>query len=51
VLGTQARSPAAFHTAWLISVVGALAAGAALAALGRPALSPLSAQVPAEGAA
>ena len=36
VLGTAAASASDFHTAWLITVVGALGAGAALAALGRP---------------
>ena len=51
VLGTQASSAADFHTAWLISVVGGLAAGAVLAALGPPALSAVSARVPAESVA
>jgi EmrB/QacA subfamily drug resistance transporter len=36
VLGRSATSAADFHTAWLITVAGALAAGAALAALGPP---------------
>jgi EmrB/QacA subfamily drug resistance transporter len=39
VLGTHVSSAADFHTAWLISVAGGLAAGVALAALGPPALS------------
>jgi EmrB/QacA subfamily drug resistance transporter len=34
VLGTATRSAADFHSAWLITVAGGLAAGAALAALG-----------------
>jgi EmrB/QacA subfamily drug resistance transporter len=51
VLGTQASSAADFHTAWLISVGGGLAAGAVLAALGPPALSAVRAPVPAEGTA
>jgi MFS family permease len=51
VLGTQAGSAADFHAAWLISVIGGLAAGAALAALGPPAATLVRAQVPAEGAA
>jgi EmrB/QacA subfamily drug resistance transporter len=36
VLGTSTSSAADFHTAWLITVAGGLAAGAALAALGPP---------------
>ncbi len=51
VLGTQAKSAADFHAAWLISVTGGLAAGAALAALGPRALSVLRAPAAAEGAA
>jgi EmrB/QacA subfamily drug resistance transporter len=51
VLGTQAVSAADFHSAWLISVAGGLAAGVALAALGPPAVSMLRAPAPAEGAA
>jgi EmrB/QacA subfamily drug resistance transporter len=51
VLGTQASSAADFHAAWLISVVGGLAAGVALAALGPPALSAVRAPAAAEGAA
>jgi EmrB/QacA subfamily drug resistance transporter len=34
VLGTSATSAADFHSAWLITIVGALATGAVLAALG-----------------
>jgi EmrB/QacA subfamily drug resistance transporter len=51
VLGTQASSAADFHTAWLITVAGGLAAGVVLAALGRPAVSPLTVAVPAQGTA
>ena len=51
VLGTQASSAADFHAAWLISVVGGLAAGAALTALGPSALSAVRAPAAAEGAA
>jgi EmrB/QacA subfamily drug resistance transporter len=51
VLGTQASSAADFHTAWLISVTGGLAAGAALAGLGPRALNVLKAPAPAEGTA
>ena len=36
VLGTASRTAADFHTAWLITVAGALAAGLALAAIGPP---------------
>ena len=36
VLGTATRSASDFHTAWLITVAGGLAAGLALAALGPP---------------
>jgi hypothetical protein len=36
VLGTATRTAADFHTAWLITVAGGLAAGLALAALGPP---------------
>jgi EmrB/QacA subfamily drug resistance transporter len=39
VLGTSATSASDFHTAWLITVVGGLAAGLALAAIGPPALN------------
>ena len=48
---TKVSTPADFHAAWLISVIGGLAAGAALAALGPPAASAARAQVPAEGMA
>jgi EmrB/QacA subfamily drug resistance transporter len=48
VLGTTARTAADFHTAWLITVAGALAAGAALAALGPPAPSALAARTQAQ---
>jgi EmrB/QacA subfamily drug resistance transporter len=51
VLGTQASTAADFHTAWLISVIGGLAAGAALTALGPSALSAVRAPAAAEGAA
>jgi EmrB/QacA subfamily drug resistance transporter len=37
VLGNSASSAADFHSAWLITVAGGLAAGATLAALGSPA--------------
>ena len=43
VLGTTATSAADFHSAWLISVAGGLAAGLALAALGPPVRSALAA--------
>ncbi len=36
-LGTSATTASDFHTAWLISVAGGLAAGLALLAIGRPA--------------
>jgi hypothetical protein len=36
VLGTSAGSASDFHSAWLISVVGGLTAGLALAAIGPP---------------
>jgi EmrB/QacA subfamily drug resistance transporter len=36
VLGTATRNAADFHSAWLISVIGGLSAGLALAALGPP---------------
>jgi EmrB/QacA subfamily drug resistance transporter len=36
VLGTDTRTAADFHTAWLITVAGGLAAGMALAAIGAP---------------
>jgi EmrB/QacA subfamily drug resistance transporter len=37
VLGTRTRDAADFHSAWLITVAGAVATGLALAAVGRPA--------------
>ncbi len=48
VLGTQASSAAQFHSAWLIAVAGGLAAGLALAAIGRPARAALATPVLAE---
>jgi hypothetical protein len=51
VLGTQASSAADFHAAWLISVIGGLAAAGALTALGPSALSAVRAPAAAEGAA
>jgi EmrB/QacA subfamily drug resistance transporter len=50
VLGTHASSPADFHAGWLISVAGGVAAGAALAALGRPAARALKVPAAVEGA-
>jgi EmrB/QacA subfamily drug resistance transporter len=47
VLGTSATSATDFHTAWLITVVGGLAAGLALAAIGPPALNAADADGPA----
>jgi len=44
VLGTATRTAADFHSAWLISVVGGLSAGLALAAIGRPAAKTAPAQ-------
>jgi len=43
VLGTATQSASDFHSAWLISVVGGLSAGVALAAIGRPAAKTASA--------
>jgi EmrB/QacA subfamily drug resistance transporter len=40
VLGTATRNAADFHNAWLITVVGGLSAGLALAAIGPPARKP-----------
>jgi EmrB/QacA subfamily drug resistance transporter len=51
VVGTQASGAADFHTAWLISVAGGLAAGVALAALGPPAPAAIGAPAAARGAA
>jgi ABC-type branched-subunit amino acid transport system permease subunit len=44
VLGTDTASAADFHSAWLITVAGGLAAGLTLAALGPP--TPRAAGVP-----
>ena len=51
VLGTATRTASDFHTAWLISVAGGLAAGLALASLGRPARGALATPVAAEARA
>ncbi len=51
VLGGTARSAGDFHTAWLITVVGALAAGLTLAALGPPVRAGAPSRALAEGAA
>src|SRR5271170_5982431 len=53
VLGTSTGSASDFHSAWLISVIGGLSAGLALAALGRPAAktAPAQAGAPAESGA
>ncbi|HEY4428790.1 MAG TPA: MFS transporter [Solirubrobacteraceae bacterium] len=51
VLGTHAGSAADFHSAWLISVAGGLAAGLALAAIGPRAGSAVRVSAPAEGVA
>lgn len=40
VLGSKVRTASDFHAAWLITIAGGLAAGAALAALGPPAKRP-----------
>jgi EmrB/QacA subfamily drug resistance transporter len=45
-LGAHAVSAADFHTAWLITVAGGLAAGLALAAIGPPALNAAGADGP-----
>ncbi len=47
VLGVHASSASDFHTAWLITVAGGLAAGFALAAIGPPALNAAGADGPA----
>ncbi len=47
VLGAHASSASDFHTAWLITVAGGLAAGLALAAIGPPALKAAGADGPA----
>jgi EmrB/QacA subfamily drug resistance transporter len=51
VLGTATSTASDFHSAWLITVAGALAAGLALAAIGSPARKKAAAPVLAEGAA
>jgi EmrB/QacA subfamily drug resistance transporter len=45
VLGTATRNAADFHSAWLISVVGGLSAGALLAAIGPPVRQPAEASL------
>jgi EmrB/QacA subfamily drug resistance transporter len=50
VLGTGPATLSGFHSAWLIAVVGGLAAGLTLAALGPPRRSTAPAPVLAEGA-
>jgi hypothetical protein len=47
VIGTGGSSAADFHKAWLITVIGGLATGLTLAAIGRPARRPAVASVPA----
>jgi EmrB/QacA subfamily drug resistance transporter len=42
VLGTRTATASDFHSAWLISVIGGLSTGVALAALGRPRQSAIS---------
>jgi EmrB/QacA subfamily drug resistance transporter len=51
VLGTSTRNAADFHSAWLITVAGAVATGLALAALGRPLRAVAPGAVLAESAA
>jgi EmrB/QacA subfamily drug resistance transporter len=52
VIGTGGSSAKDFHSAWLITVIGALAAGLTLAAIGRPSKRPSAATAAlAEGAA
>jgi EmrB/QacA subfamily drug resistance transporter len=51
VLGTSTRNAADFHSAWLITVVGAVATGLALVAIGRPAREAVPVSVLAESAA
>jgi MFS family permease len=51
VLGTGPATLSGFHSAWLITVVGGLSAGVALAALGPPLRGTAAAPVLAEGAA
>jgi hypothetical protein len=50
VLGTGPATLSGFHSAWLITVVGGLSAGLALAALGLPLRSAAPVPVLAEGA-
>jgi EmrB/QacA subfamily drug resistance transporter len=50
VLGTRTGVASDFHAAWLISVIGGLSTGVALAALGRPRQSALAASPAAEEA-
>jgi MFS family permease len=47
VLGTTATTASAFHSAWTITLVAAVATGLALAALGQPARGPVPATAPA----
>jgi EmrB/QacA subfamily drug resistance transporter len=51
VLGAAASTVADFHAAWLITIVGGLASGLTLAALGRPATRVATPQALAESAA
>jgi EmrB/QacA subfamily drug resistance transporter len=51
VLGTATRTAADFHSAWLITVAGGLAAGVALAAIGSPARKKVAVPVFVEGTA
>jgi EmrB/QacA subfamily drug resistance transporter len=51
VLGTSTRNAADFHSAWLITVAGAVATGLALAAIGRPVRAAVPGSVLAESAA
>jgi EmrB/QacA subfamily drug resistance transporter len=52
VVGTGGSTASGFHSAWLVTVIGALAAGLTLAAIGRPAPRPAAATAAlAEGAA
>jgi hypothetical protein len=51
VLGTATSTAADFHSAWLITVAGGLAAGLALAAIGAPQRRAAMTPVVAESAA
>jgi hypothetical protein len=51
VLGTSTRNAADFHSAWLITVAGAVATGLVLAAIGRPVRAAAPGPVLAESAA